>query len=103
MRVPITKSVRGLTLWAGVLTGALAFALALAVADQPEKAPITEAEVNAAQQAWCDALVKIGKVYRERGDYKTVASQLIDDLYDYKEGTVFFKPTLASGKKPTKE
>ena len=26
---------------------------------------ITEAEVNAAQQAWCDALVKIGKLKEE--------------------------------------
>ena len=27
-----------------------------------------------------------------------MATQLIDDLYDYKEGKVFFKPTMASGK-----
>ncbi|MBN9518632.1 hypothetical protein J0H58_08950 [bacterium] len=59
---------------------------------------MTETEVNAAQQAWCDGLVKIGKVHKEGGDYKAVAGQLIDDLYDYKEGKVFFKPTLAFGK-----
>ena len=58
---------------------------------------ITEQEVNAAQNAWCDALVTIGRVYSERGDYKAVASRLIDELYDYKDGTVFFKPTLAYG------
>jgi hypothetical protein len=78
-----------------------------AVADEPaKKAAITEAEVNAAQQAWCDGLVKIGKVYKDGGDYKAVAGQLIDDLYDYKEGKVFFKPTLAFGKntfRPTRE
>lgn len=67
-------------------------------ADPPVRAPITEAEVNAAQQAWCDGLVKIGKVYKDGGDYKAVAAQIIDDLYDYKDGKVFFKPTLASGK-----
>jgi hypothetical protein len=112
MQASINKSFRGLTLNAGVL--ALAFTLALApaaVAKPPHKAPITKAlitraEVNAAQQAWCDALVKIGKVYQEHGDYKAVASQLIDELYDYKGGKVFFKPTKASGKytfRPTKE
>jgi hypothetical protein len=60
--------------------------------------PITESEVNAAQQAWCDALVRIGAVHAEGGDFRTLASALIDDLYDYAEGTVFFKPTLAHGK-----
>ena len=68
------------------------------IALEPPRAAITEAEVNAAQQAWCDGLVRIGKVHKEGGDYKAVANQVIDDLYDYKEGKVFFKPTLASGK-----
>jgi hypothetical protein len=62
------------------------------------KKPITEADVNAAQQEWCDGLVQIGKVHAAGGDYKVTARQLIDDLYDYKEGKVFFKPTLAFGK-----
>ncbi len=70
----------------------------LAAADQTTAKPITEAEVNAAQQTWCDGLVKISTTYKDGGDYKTVASQIIDDLYDYKEGQVFFKPTLAFGK-----
>jgi len=68
-------------------------------------AKITEAEVNAAQQAWCDALVKIGKVHAQGGDYKAVANQTITDLYDYDSGKVFFKPTLAHGPntfRPTK-
>jgi hypothetical protein len=59
--------------------------------------PITEDEVNAAQQAWCDGLVRIGAVHAEGGDFRAVASALIDQLYDYAEGTVFFKPTLAFG------
>ncbi len=68
-------------------------------ADEPEKkAAITEADVNAAQQAWCDGVVKIGKFHSEGGDYKAAASEFLDDLYDYKEGKVFFKPTLAFGK-----
>ncbi|MFM7316751.1 MAG: hypothetical protein ACKO5E_07365 [bacterium] len=67
---------------------------------------ITEAEVNAAQQAWCDGLVKIGQVYKSGGDYKATAATVIDALYDYQDGKVFFKPTLASGKntfRPTRE
>ncbi len=110
MQVSIGKSFRGLALSAGVLTGALALTLAPAVVAKPAHktttTTITEAEVNAAQQAWCDALVKIGKVYKDGGDYKAVASHLIDELYDYKEGKVFFKPTKAFGKntfRPTKE
>ena len=63
--------------------------------DTPKPAPITEAEVNAAQQAWCDGLVAIGKVYKDGGDYKTFASRFIDDTYDFKDGRVFFRPTLA--------
>lgn len=85
----------------GLIGSAAAVALACcswAVAEEPVKAAITEAEVNAAQLAWCDGLVKVGKVYKDGGDYKAAASQLIDDLYDYKDGKVFFKPTLAFGK-----
>jgi hypothetical protein len=73
--------------------------------DKNANSKITEQEVNAAQQAWCDALVKIGKVHAAGGDYKTVANQAISDLYDYDTGKVFFKPTLAHGKntfRPTK-
>jgi hypothetical protein len=106
MRLPITRSFRGLALCVGVLTGAVALAQAPAVVDKPQKAPnapITEAEVNAAQEAWCYALVKIGEVHRQGGNYRAVASQLIDELYDYKEGTVFFKPTKTSIFRPTKE
>lgn len=60
--------------------------------------PIAEDEVNAAQQAWCDAVVRIAAVHDQGGDFRAVASALIDELYDYAEGTVFFKPTLAFGK-----
>lgn len=84
------------------LTGRLAFScIALAFAgtavSQESKSSITPEMVNAAQQAWCDGLVKIGKVHAEGGDYRSTAEHLIDDLYDYAEGKVFFKPTLAFG------
>ncbi|HZZ28464.1 MAG TPA: hypothetical protein VFE46_10725 [Pirellulales bacterium] len=75
------------------------------VAIPESQSKITEAEVNAAQQAWCDALVNIGKVYAAGGDYRAAANQAITDLYDYDSGRVFFKPTLAHGAntfRPTK-
>ena len=74
--------------------------------EQTGQAAITEGEVNAAQQAWCDGLLKIGKISRNGGDYKAAAAEVIDNLYDYGDGKVFFKPTLASGKntfRPTRE
>ena len=58
---------------------------------------ITYEEVNAAQQAWCDALVKIGQIKDEGGDYKAFAEKVLTDAYNYDSGKVFFKPTLASG------
>lgn len=58
---------------------------------------ITYDEVNAAQQAWCDALVQIGKLKEEGGDYKAYAEQVLSDAYNYDFGKVFFKPTLAYG------
>ncbi|HMM11907.1 MAG TPA: hypothetical protein PKE03_07430 [Bacteroidales bacterium] len=58
---------------------------------------ITFEEVNAAQQAWCDALVKIGSLYENGEDYKGFAEQVLTDAYDYDHGKVFFKPTLAYG------
>ncbi|MFN9320042.1 MAG: hypothetical protein ACK58Q_05605, partial [Chitinophagales bacterium] len=58
---------------------------------------ITYDEVNAAQQAWCDALVKIGQLKEEGGDYKAFAEQVLSEAYNYDQGKVFFKPTLAYG------
>jgi hypothetical protein len=69
-------------------------------------APITEQQVNAAQQAWCDGLVNVAQTHAKGGDAKAVAAKMIDDLYDYADGKVFFKPTLAYGPRtfrPTRE
>jgi hypothetical protein len=68
--------------------------------------PITEQQVNAAQQAWCDGLVNVAQTHAKGGDAKAVAAKMIDDLYDYADGKVFFKPTLAYGPRtfrPTRE
>jgi hypothetical protein len=58
---------------------------------------ITYDEVNAAQQAWCDALVKIGKLKEDGGDYRAYANEVLSTAYNYDSGKVFFKPTLAYG------
>lgn len=58
---------------------------------------ITYDEVNAAQQAWCDALVEIGRLKETGGDYKGYAEKVLSEAYNYDYGKVFFKPTLAFG------
>ena len=80
-------------------------ATAAASASAPT-APITEQQVNAAQQAWCDGLVNVAQIHARGGDAKAAAAKMIDDLYDYADGKVFFKPTLAYGPRtfrPTRE
>jgi hypothetical protein len=62
---------------------------------QSESISITEQEVLAAQQAWSDGIVNIGQVYLDNGDYKEAAIQHINKFYNYQEGLVLFKPTLA--------
>lgn len=59
---------------------------------------ITEQEVLDAQKSWGEGIVNIGKVYTENGDYKTAAAEHIKKFYNYQEGAVFFKPTLAAEK-----
>ena len=41
--------------------------------------------------------MKIGKVHQDGGDTKALAKQIIADTYDYADGKVSFKPTLAFG------
>jgi hypothetical protein len=56
--------------------------------------PVTKDDVRAAQQSWGNAIVAIGA----SGDPREKAGEVIDNLYAYDEGTVLFKPTLASEK-----
>ena len=58
--------------------------------------PITEVEVVAAQKAWGEGIVHIGKVFTDGGDYEKAASDHIQNHYAYDLGMVLFKPTLAS-------
>lgn len=71
--------------------------LGLVYVEEGAQTVITYEEVNAAQQAWCDALVKIGKLEEEGGDYRAFAEQVLSEAYNYDNGKVFFKPTLAYG------
>ncbi len=71
--------------------------LGLVYVEEGASTIVTYDEVNAAQQAWCDALVKIGKLKEDGGDYKGFAEQVLSEAYNYDYGKVFFKPTLAYG------
>lgn len=71
--------------------------LGLVYVEEGAQEIITYDEVNAAQQAWCDALVKIGQLKESGGDYRAFAEQVLSDAYNYDYGKVFFKPTLAFG------
>lgn len=76
------------------------FLLAAAVQAAPAyKNVITEAELQAAQQAWGQALISISAAYSEGGrDAATKrAREVLDGAYGYNLGPVLFKPTLASG------
>tara|TARA_B100000287_G_scaffold428640_1_gene480398 strand:+ start:337 stop:798 length:462 start_codon:yes stop_codon:yes gene_type:complete len=57
---------------------------------------ITENKILEAQNMWAEGLLKIGLTYKNNGDYTKEASNFIDTLYNYKQGNVLFKPTLAS-------
>jgi hypothetical protein len=71
--------------------------LGLVYVEEGANTIVTYEEVNAAQQAWCDALMKIGTLKETGGDYKAYANQVLSDAYNYDYGKVFFKPTLAFG------
>lgn len=57
---------------------------------------ITQTEVQAAQQAWCKALVDISAAHAQGGQAaaKALAEKVIDSAYGYQMGAVLFKPTL---------
>ena len=57
---------------------------------------ISEQDIINAQVLWADNIIKIGKIYSERGNYKDYAHKFIKNFYAYDFGKVLFKPTLAS-------
>lgn len=48
-------------------------------------------------QLWCDNVVEVGKAFTDNGDVKKLAIKVLTDNYDYDNGKVLFKPTLAFG------
>jgi hypothetical protein len=77
-------------------SAALFPAAALAVTATTLDQSITQAEVEAAQQAWGAALVRISTDYAAGGidRAKATAEGIIDAAYGYDIGPVLFKPTL---------
>lgn len=84
---------------AGISAFAVPAAAQTAQMTAPTYAPITKAEVEAAQVAWGNALVAIATTYDNQGHAaaKKLAGEIIDSAYGYNMGPVLFKPTLASG------
>jgi hypothetical protein len=76
----------------------IAFAPAVLAKTQVVNQGIQEAEVTAAQQAWCKALVDISSTHARSGQSaaKALAEQVIDAAYGYQMGAVLFKPTLTT-------
>jgi hypothetical protein len=77
---------------AAAFAGAAFAALAAPAAAQN----ITTEEVEAAQKEWGEGIVAISKAYTTKGDYVAAAKKHLDTLYNYDNGMVLFKPTLAA-------
>ena len=59
--------------------------------------PQAEELVRTTWRSWCDALLGIGAVSKKGGDARAEAERVLSTAYAYDDGTVLFKPTLASG------
>ena len=59
--------------------------------------PIAQADVEAAQRGWCDALLSIAKLSAAGGDAAGEAASVLSSAYAYDAGPVLFKPTLTFG------
>ncbi|MCC6620347.1 MAG: phosphoribosyl-AMP cyclohydrolase [Deltaproteobacteria bacterium] len=92
MTKPIKLSVPVLAL---ALTGCASTQTNTRSGDQPN--PITQAQVEAAQRGWCDALLSLSESGRRGGDSRSLASNILSTAYNYDRGPVLFKPTLTHG------
>ena len=61
---------------------------------------VTEAEVLAAQQAWCNALVQISQTHRDKGveAARALAEQVIDEVDGVGASKVHDRITLRAGR-----
>jgi len=63
---------------------------------QTIEASVTKEDVIAVQTAWANAIARISKVYKEKGDYVQAAADAAGELYAYGKSDVLFKPTKAA-------
>ncbi len=99
MKMYIVKTVKGFVLGMVMVLAltAVSFAQEVVYGHKTTNFNITEEMVINAQKAWAEALLKISKTHAEGGDYKKVASDVIDGGYNFQNGIVLFKPTLTNG------
>jgi hypothetical protein len=64
--------------------------------DESNNDPITQQEVEAAQEAWGQGIVEIGQAFTNEEDYREVAANHVREFYAYGDETILFKPTLAA-------
>jgi hypothetical protein len=57
---------------------------------------VNRADLDAALATWGAGLVEIATARENNQDYRAVAERVIRGNYNYDQGTVLFKPTLAS-------
>merc|ERR1719190_254666 len=57
---------------------------------------LTKEDVIAVQNAWANAIKRISRTYKDKGDYVKAAADAAGALYAYGKGNVLFKPTKAS-------
>merc|ERR1719321_1389088 len=62
----------------------------------PTPTVMTKESIEAAQKAWGDGIVTISKTHTDGGDFVQAATDHINNLYNYADSTVLFKPTLAA-------
>lgn len=82
-----------------ILTGPILAESSVAFGKNVVNTNITQAEVQAAQEAWGKALVQISKDFDSGGVAKATqtANAVLDAAYGYNMGAVLFKPTLTQG------
>ena len=56
----------------------------------------SQKQIELFQKVWGDGIIRIGRVFMNKGDFKSEAEMMIANLYGFQEGTVLFKPTKAS-------
>ncbi|OIQ20602.1 MAG: hypothetical protein BM556_01300 [Bacteriovorax sp. MedPE-SWde] len=57
---------------------------------------MTKTDILKVQNKWADAVIHIGRAFKQKEDYVEVAHLLIAELYAYEFSNVLFKPTKAS-------